>query len=82
MCNRFLPNGNALLILTNEEIQNLQKIVPKAFSHLKDRKYITVEEATKALAKLGGFLGRKNDGKPGIINIWRGWNKLKYSFHS
>jgi len=28
------------------------------------------------IAKLGGFLGRKADGEPGMIYIWRGWEKL------
>lgn len=28
------------------------------------------------IAKLGGFLGRKGDGDPGWITIWRGWQKL------
>ena len=28
-----------------------------------------------ALAKLGGFIGRKNDGPPGWKNIWRGWQR-------
>ena len=28
------------------------------------------------IAKLGGFLGRKNDGEPGMTYIWRGWEKL------
>jgi hypothetical protein len=30
----------------------------------------------RELAKLGGFLGRKHDGEPGWITIWRGWEKL------
>ena len=25
---------------------------------------------------LGGFLGRKSDGDPGWITLWRGWEKL------
>jgi hypothetical protein len=29
-----------------------------------------------AMAKFGGFLGRKGDGNPGWITIWRGWQKL------
>lgn len=29
-----------------------------------------------AVAKLGGFIGRKNDGPPGWKNIWRGWQRL------
>jgi hypothetical protein len=31
----------------------------------------------KELAVLGGFLGRKHDGDPGWITIWRGWEKLQ-----
>ena len=28
------------------------------------------------IAKLGGFLARKNDGPPGTISLWRGWKRL------
>lgn len=28
------------------------------------------------IAKLGGYLGRKNDGPPGTITLWRGWKRL------
>jgi len=28
------------------------------------------------IAKLGGFLARKNDGPPGTITLWRGWKRL------
>lgn len=37
---------------------------------------MTVAEFYRELAKLGGFLGRKSDGEPGWITIWRGWQKL------
>jgi hypothetical protein len=30
----------------------------------------------RAIARLGGFIGRKSDGEPGWINIWRGWGRL------
>ena len=33
-------------------------------------------QATLWLAKLGGFLGRKSDGQPGVKVIWRGWRRL------
>jgi Transposase DNA-binding/Transposase DDE domain len=33
-------------------------------------------DAVRWIAMLGGFLGRKNDGKPGLITIWRGWLEL------
>ena len=37
---------------------------------------LTVYEFYRELAKLGGFLGRRSDGEPGWITIWRGWEKL------
>ena len=37
---------------------------------------LTVGQFYREVAKLGGFLGRKNDGEPGWITIWRGWEKL------
>ena len=36
----------------------------------------TVGEFFRSLAMFGGFLGRKHDGQPGWITIWRGLNKL------
>lgn len=36
----------------------------------------TVGEFFRSLAMLGGFLGRKSDGQPGWITIWRGLEKL------
>ena len=29
-----------------------------------------------AVARLGGFIGRKSDGMPGWQTIWRGWQRL------
>ncbi len=37
---------------------------------------VTIREFYREVAKLGGFLGRKSDGEPGWITIWRGWQKL------
>lgn len=37
----------------------------------------TVYEAVRWIGRLGGFLGRKNDGEPGITVIWRGWQRLQ-----
>ena len=36
----------------------------------------TVRQAVRWIAQLGGFLGRKGDGEPGITTIWRGWSRL------
>jgi hypothetical protein len=37
---------------------------------------LTIGQFWREVAKLGGFLGRRCDGKPGWITIWRGWEKL------
>jgi hypothetical protein len=37
---------------------------------------LTTYQFYRELAKLGGFLGRRRDGEPGWITIWRGWEKL------
>ena len=36
----------------------------------------TIYEAVVMIAKLGGFLGRKSDGFPGVTVIWRGLTKF------
>jgi len=42
---------------------------------------LTVGQFYREVAKLGGFLGRKGDGEPGWITIWRGWEKLNHFVH-
>ncbi len=36
----------------------------------------STNEAIRWIAMQGGFLGRKGDGEPGQITIWRGWLDL------
>lgn len=36
------------------------------------------EEAVRLLGKLGGRLGRKHDGVPGVKTFWRGMQRLKH----
>ena len=36
----------------------------------------TIADAVVWIAKLGGYLGRKGDGPPGTLTIWRGWKRL------
>jgi hypothetical protein len=36
----------------------------------------TIGEAVIWIARLGGYLARKNDGPPGTIALWRGWKRL------
>ena len=37
----------------------------------------TIQEFLRQLAMLGGFLGRKHDGPPGWLTLWRGTTKLQ-----
>jgi hypothetical protein len=37
----------------------------------------TLHQATRWIAQLGGFLGRKSDGEPGVKVLWRGWMRLQ-----
>ena len=38
---------------------------------------MTMEEAMKAMAKMGGFNGRKSDAPPGMVSLWRDLVKLQ-----
>ncbi|MNF17048.1 hypothetical protein D3C80_2203550 [compost metagenome] len=42
----------------------------------------TLKEVVFALAKLGGFLGRKSDGDPGTKVIWRGLRRFRDVYES
>ncbi|MHB8974619.1 MAG: IS4 family transposase [Pirellulaceae bacterium] len=42
---------------------------------------LTVGQFYREVAKLGGFLGRKGDGEPGWITIWRGGEKPNNLVH-
>lgn len=36
----------------------------------------SLRDAVRWIAKLGGFLGRKSDGEPGVKTVWRGLRRL------
>lgn len=59
-------------------------IVPQGWLRLmaavrgsKRAKIVTAHDFLRALASLGGHLGRKHDGEPGWLTIWRGFDKLQ-----
>lgn len=71
------------LARTNPEVP-AQRVVPAVWlkmlklarKNLNRVHDLTVGHFYREVAKLGGFLGRKSDGEPGWITIWRGWEKL------
>lgn len=48
----------------------------KAVRRIPPDSRMTIKEFVRQLAGLGGFLGRKSDGEPGWITLWRGFDKL------
>jgi hypothetical protein len=37
----------------------------------------TLRDAVHMIARLGGFMGRKLDGEPGVKTLWYGWRRLQ-----
>lgn len=59
----------------------MESFMPEAVEVMAKRTGLPCNEMTVArfrleLAKLGGFIGRKSDGKPGWQTMWRGWQEL------
>ena len=71
---RTEPSMSAREILNSDEIDVLQSHFTKGQSVRGSP--LTVAQALKQIAQLGGFLNRKSDGEPGPIVIWRGWTRL------
>lgn len=72
--NRQNPEERCTTILAEAEWQALYCRINKTTELPKEPP--TVRQAVRWIARLGGFLGRKNDGEPGITVIWRGWQRL------
>lgn len=51
--------------------------VLKIIRRIPAAKELTIREFVRALAGLGGHVGRKCDGEPGWITLWRGHEKLQ-----
>lgn len=67
---RKAPDTPARKIVPPQWLEVLGKVLTRP------RPIQTVKEFVRALASLGGFLGRKCDGEPGWMTIWRGLETL------
>jgi Transposase Tn5 dimerisation domain len=72
--NRTAPTAPATTVLSSEEVSALHVLTDGPFTPPDSP--LTVREAVRLIAQLGGFLGRRHDGEPGITTLWRGWQRL------
>jgi hypothetical protein len=73
--NRCQPDLPCTAVLTDIEWEALYMRIHKS-KRLPDE-VPTVRQTVRWIAQLGGFLGRKSDGEPGVTAIWRGWQRLQ-----
>lgn len=72
---RETPDAPCALFFKQEEWQVLHRIANR--TTVVPHAVPTIHEAVACLAKLGGFLGRKSDGEPGVQVIWKGLRELR-----
>jgi Transposase DNA-binding/Transposase Tn5 dimerisation domain len=65
------PEEAATQVATAAEMALIRKVVRH-----KGRRF-TVQDFVRGVARLGGFLGRKRDGQPGVRTLWRGYQRLQ-----
>lgn len=73
MLNRTNPQAEVSLVLTPEEQAAVRAAAPPKSGQ---PDYRSLGDYLKALARLGGWLARANDGPPGNMVIWRGLQRL------
>lgn len=71
---RFNPDTPCDTVLEACEWQSLCATINK--NPIPPQKPPSLREAVRMIATLGGFLGRKGDGEPGVKTIWRGLRRL------
>lgn len=76
MLSRVLPDAPCTAILDADEWQALYCRVHQTPTLPKQTP--TLRQAVHWIAKLGGFLGRKGDGEPGITVLWQGFMALTH----
>jgi len=72
---RLTPAASCTLALSAVEWQALTAFTNQ--STQPDPSPPTLQQAVRSIAKLGGFVGRKSDGDPGVKTLWRGWQRLQ-----
>ena len=74
MLARAAPNVLCTILLEREEWQGLYCRIHRV--PVPPQEPPTLQQAVRWIAQLGGFLGRKGDGEPGVNVIWKGFQHL------
>jgi hypothetical protein len=74
MLARVVPDIPCTVLLDEDEWQGLYCRIHRVA--LAPAKPPTLRQAVRWLAQLGGFLGRKRDGEPGVNVLWKGFQHL------
>lgn len=74
---RDLSRDAALRDLPATEVVDEEQVEVLSGWRYGQRRALTVGEFFRALARLGGHQGRRGDGEPGWLVLWRGWADLQ-----
>ena len=69
---RNCPDLDAALFFSADEIRGTYLLSKQP----RPTQPLSLNEVIRLIAQLGGFLGRKNDGEPGVKTIWRGLDQV------
>lgn len=70
------PDSSADQVLNEVEQNSLRIYVRQHFGH-EIGHAMTVGEVQCWIGRIGGHLGRKRDGRPGVRTLWRGWRDFE-----
>jgi Transposase DNA-binding/Transposase Tn5 dimerisation domain len=73
---REQPDDPCTVILCEPEWQTLYAVTHRKKPRPLPAQPPTLREAVRMIAALGGFLGRKGDGEPGLKAVWQGLARL------
>lgn len=72
---RYCPDVSCEEVLESHKWQGLYATIHKQiYPHQKPP---TLSQVVRWIGQLGGFLGRKGDGEPGVKVLWRGLRRLE-----
>lgn len=74
MLARVVPEAPCSVLLDADEWQGLYCRIHRVA--VAPSKPPTLQQAVRWIAQLGGFLGRKRDGEPGVTVLWKGFQHL------